>query len=109
MKIGKLYEDKFTGELYMLDNFTLASTTWVNIDGNRVCIDKWTGYDFIKTTACKDKNKIKEFFDKFNYNVIGLCPKCNKWYASKFSKHVMDVIPSGEKTKCDICNTKLLY
>lgn len=107
MKIGKFYEDKNTGELFMADNFTRSEYYWINSEGETIREEKDEAYEHINGWACTDKKKIKTFLDKLNYNVHGLCYICNKIYVSKFIKYDNESACGDEL--CPVCGSKLKY
>lgn len=106
MKIGLLYEDINTNELFICDNFTRYSYIWVNVNGNRIEETKDDAWKHVKHTACKDKGKIREFMKNLNYNVSGFCSECGKVYSSKFVKYENERAV-GELINCPICGHKL--
>lgn len=107
MKIGKIYEDKNTGELFMCDNFTRSYYYWINVNGECIEEDKWQAHEHINGWACTDKKRVKAFLENLNYNVRGLCYSCNKTYLSRFKKYINEIACGDEY--CPVCGNTLKY
>jgi hypothetical protein len=107
LKIGLFYEDKITGELFMLHNFTYSYYVYVNVKGEIIDEQKTDAWEHMSNEACKDKEKIKIFLNNLNFTVHGFCDKCNKLRYSKFQRYLKESAHGDEL--CTVCKTQLKY